>query len=88
MTPNEIKQLSDVLVIHASKLCRDRHHQAPNVFGEALKALGNMSVHVESAMELCNTLDRLEAARKANQKRFMDAYEQTDATAHLGEFHA
>ena len=86
MTPKEIKQLSDVLVIHASKACRDRYHQAPAVFGETLKALCKMTVAVESAMTLCETLAKLEAHNKRNQKIVQDAYEQTDAQSYLGEF--
>ncbi len=86
MTPKEIKQLSDVLVIHASKACRDRFHQSPLVFGEALKSIGAMAAHLESAMTLCETLAKLEAHNKRNQQLVQDAYEQTDAQSYLGEF--
>ena len=86
MTPQEIKQISDVLVIHASKACRDRYHQAPAVFGETLKALCKMTASLESAMTLCETLAKLEAHNKRNQQQVRDAYEQTDAQSYLGEF--
>ena len=86
MTPQEIKQISDVLVIHASKACRDRYPHAPAVFGETLKALCKMTVAVESAMTLCETLAKLEAHNKRNQQQVRDAYEQTDAQSYLGEF--